>query len=144
MQRKEFINALGISTATLFMVTCFGGCGKSSVADNSNNVPPPPTNVDFLLDLSQAENANLATNGGFIYKNGIIVARTTTGSYIAVSMACTHQGTTLVYEGNNNRFYCNNHGSTFSNTGTVNNGPASSNLKQYNTTLSGNKLRVFA
>ena len=144
MQRKEFINALGVSTASMILATCFGGCSKASVTDNSNGAPPPPTNVDFVLDLNQTENANLATNGGFVYKNGIIIARTTTGSYIAVSMACTHQGTTLVYEGNNNRFYCNNHGSTFSNTGTVNNGPASTNLKQYSTTLNGTMLRVFA
>ncbi|MCY7293121.1 MAG: Rieske 2Fe-2S domain-containing protein [Ferruginibacter sp.] len=146
MQRKEFINALGVSTATLLLATCFGGCSKAST-DSGNTVTPPsppPTNVDFLLDLTLNENANLATNGGFVYKNGIIIARTTTGSYIAVSMACTHQGTTVVYQGNNNQFFCNNHGSTFSNTGTVNNGPATTNLRRYNTTLTGSMLRVFA
>ena len=95
------------------------------------------------MDLTQTDNANLGTNGGFVYKNGIIVARTTGGSYIAVAMACTHQGTAVVYEGNNNRFYCNNHGSSFSNSGVVNNGPAATNLKQYSTTLTGSMLRVF-
>ena len=148
MQRKEFINALGVSTASLLLATCFGACSKAGGTDNGNTMSPPlpptSTNVDFVLDLNQSENANLATSGGFVYKNGIIIARTTSGNYIAVSMACTHQGTTLVYEGTNNRFYCNNHGSTFSNTGTVNNGPASTNLKQYNTTLTGSMLRVFA
>ncbi|MCY7292113.1 MAG: Rieske 2Fe-2S domain-containing protein [Ferruginibacter sp.] len=146
MQRKEFINALGVSTATLLLATCFGGCGKASVPDNGVTPPPPPppNNLDFLLDLNQTENANLATNGGFAYKNGVIIARTTTGSYIAVSMACTHQGTTVVYQANNNRFFCNNHGSTFSNSGVVNIGPALTNLKQYNTTLTGSMLRVFA
>lgn len=142
MQRKDFINALGVSTATFLFATCFGGCSKAGGADGVNATPQAPSNVDFLLDLNQPENVNLATNGGFVYKNGIIIARTTTGSYIAVSMACTHQGTTLVYEGNNNRFYCNNHGSTFSNSGTVNNGPAATNLKQYSTTLTGSMLRV--
>ncbi len=147
MQRKEFINALGLSTATLLLATCFGGCGKSSGTDSGSVVPPPPpvpTNVDFSLDLNQSENANLATNGGFVYKNGVIIARTMTGSYIAVAMACTHQGTTLVYQGNNNRFFCNNHGSTFSNSGVVNIGPAATNLQQYNTSLTGSSLRVFA
>ncbi len=142
MQRKDFINALGVSTATFLFATCFGGCSKAGSADGVNATPQAPNNVDFSLDLNQPENVNLATNGGFVYKNGIIIARTTTGSYIAVSMACTHQGTTLVYEGNNNRFYCNNHGSTFSNSGTVNNGPAATNLKQYSTTLTGSMLRV--
>ena len=143
MQRKEFINALGLSTATLLLATCFGGCSKGSGTDNGNTNPPPPSNSDFVLDLNLTENANLGMNGGFVYKNGIIIARTTTGSYIAVAMACTHQGTTVVYDGNNNRFFCNNHGSSFSNSGVVNNGPAATNLKQYNTTLTGSMLRVF-
>ena len=148
MQRKEFINALGLSTATLLLATCFGGCSKPGVSNNGNTTPPPPppppsSNLDFVLDLNQTENANLGMNGGFVYKNGVIIARTTTGSYIAVSMACTHQGTAVVYDGSNNRFFCNNHGSSFSNTGVVNNGPAAINLKQYNTTLTGSMLRVF-
>lgn len=144
MERKEFLNALGISAASLLLATCLGGCSKSNGTDMGSNPPPPPSNIDFLLDLNQADNANLRTNGGFVYKNGIIIARTMSGTYIAVAMACTHQGTTLVFDGANNRFFCNNHGSTFSTTGSVNNGPASTNLKQYNTALTGNTLRVFA
>ena len=143
MERKEFLNALGVSAASVFLATCLGGCSKSTEAPGMGNTSPPPSGVDFTLNLTQTENANLGTNGGFIYKNGIIVARTTSGNYIAVAMACTHQGTTLVFDGPNNRFFCNNHGSTFSTTGTVNNGPASTNLKQYSTTLTGSMLRVF-
>lgn len=144
MQRKEFINALGLSTASLLLATCFGACSKANGTDSGNTVtPPPPSNIDFLLDLTLTENANLGTNGGFVYKNGIIIARTTTGGYIAVSMACTHQGTAVIYDGSNNRFFCNNHGSSFSNSGVVNNGPAATNLKQYATSLSGTSLRVF-
>ena len=148
MERKDFINALGVSTATLILATCFGGWSKPSSTDTGTNPPPPPppppANIDFLLDLNATENANLGTNGGFVYKNNIIIARTMTGTYIAVAMACTHQGTTVVYDGSNNRFFCNNHGSSFSNTGVVNNGPAATNLRQYNTTLTGRSLRVFA
>ena len=149
MERKEFLSALGFSTASLLLATCLGGCSKSSGTDSGSVVPPPPpppvpTNIDFVFDLTKSENANLATSGGFIYKNGVIVARTTTGTYIAVAMACTHQGTTLVYQGSQNRFFCNNHGSTFSNTGIVNIGPATTNLQQFNTSLTGSMLRVFA
>ncbi len=143
MDRKEFINALGVSSASLLLATCFGACSKSSGTDAGNIVTPPPSGVDFSLDLKQAENANLGTNGGFVYKNDIIIARTTTGNYLAVSMACPHQGTSVIYDGSNNRFFCTNHGSTFSNSGVVNNGPAAANLKQYSTSLSGTTLRVF-
>lgn len=144
MERKEFLNALGVSAASLLLATCLGGCSKSSSdTPGMGNTPPPPSNIDFTLDLNQTDNSNLGTNGGFIYKNGVIVARTTSGSYIAVAMACTHQGTSVVFDGANNRFFCNNHGSSFSTTGAVNNGPASTNLKQYSTTLTGRMLRVF-
>ncbi len=143
MERKEFLNALGVSAASLLLATCLGGCSKSGDTPGMGNTPPPPSGVDFTLNLTQPENANLGSNGGFIYKDGIIVARTTSGNYIAVAMACTHQGTAVVFDGPNNRFVCNNHGSLFSTTGVVNNGPASTNLKQYSTTLTGSMLRVF-
>lgn len=143
MERKEFINALGLSTATLILATCFGGCGKDSSPTTPPTPPTPPAILDFVLDLTLSENANLGTNGGFVYKNGVIIARTTTGSYIAVAMACPHQGTAVVFDGPNNRFFCNNHGSAFSSTGVVSNGPAATNLRRYNTTLTGTMLRVF-
>jgi cytochrome b6-f complex iron-sulfur subunit len=76
--------------------------------------------------------------------NGIIVARTTSGAYLAVSQACTHEGTTVTYQLNGDRFFCPNHGSTFSTTGAVLNGPANRALTQYKTSLAGNNLRVFS
>ncbi|WP_373552733.1 ubiquinol-cytochrome c reductase iron-sulfur subunit [Haliscomenobacter sp.] len=101
-------------------------------------------NVDFTLDLNASENAVLNNNGGFLVKNGVIVARTTGGTYIAVAAACTHEGTIIQYQGNNSRFFCPNHSSTFSESGGVLNGPATTALKQYKTELSGTNLRVTA
>jgi len=86
----------------------------------------------------------LATNGGFLVHNGIVVARTTTGSFIAVSASCTHQGTNVNYNASGNNFICPNHGAQFSSTGAVTRGPASSNLATYNTTLTGTTLRVYS
>jgi cytochrome b6-f complex iron-sulfur subunit len=142
MDRKEFLAQLGLTSAAIFMGTCLGGCSKDD--DGGGNVPPPPTGVDFTINLSETANAALATAGGYIYRSGIIVARTLSDQYIAVSQACTHQGTTVVFEGANNRFYCNNHGSTFSTTGSVTGGPAGAPLTRYNTAVSGSNLRVFS
>ena len=142
MDRKEFLAQLGLTSAAIFMGTCLGGCSKDD--DGSGNVPTPPTGVDFTINLSETANAALATAGGYIYRSGIIIARTLSDQYIAVSQACTHQGTTVVFEGANNRFYCNNHGSTFSTTGSVTGGPAGAPLTRYNTAVSGSNLRVFS
>jgi cytochrome b6-f complex iron-sulfur subunit len=142
MDRKEFLAQLGLTSAAIFMGTCLGGCSKEE--GGSGNVPTPPTGVDFIINLSDSANSALNTAGGYIYRSGIIVARTLSDQYIAVSQACTHQGTTVVFEGANNRFYCNNHGSTFSTTGSVTGGPAGAPLTKYNTALSGTNLRVFS
>jgi cytochrome b6-f complex iron-sulfur subunit len=87
-------------------------------------------------------NSALNTTGGYVYNQGIIIARTGTDTFAAVSAACTHQGTTLIYQSNGNRFHCNNHGSNFSTDGNVINGPAAAPLTAYKTQLTGNSLHI--
>jgi len=142
MDRKEFLASIGLGAASFAVLSCLG-CSKSS--DNSpSGTTAGPAGVNFTLDLSASANAALLTNGGYLVSNGVIVARATAGAYIAVQQSCTHQSYGLVYQGSNNRFYCNNHGATFSNSGTVTNGPASRALTVYNTTLTGTSLRVYS
>jgi len=138
MERKEFLSLMGFGTATIILSGCLEGCKKEG------SIEAAPTNVDFTLDLSASSNSALNRNGGYIYSNGIIVARTLNGEYIAMSKACTHEGTAVVFESTNNRFYCNNHGATFSTSGTVTGGPARNSLTKYNTSLSGTSLRVYS
>jgi cytochrome b6-f complex iron-sulfur subunit len=138
MDRKEFLASLGVSAAFVVYSSCLEGC---NVADP---VSAAPTNVDFTLDLTDPANTALKSNGGYIYKNGIIVAKTISGTYVAVYSACTHEGTTVTFESSNNRFHCASHGSNFSTSGSVINGPANQALHQYNTALTGNSLRVYS
>lgn len=137
MDRKEFLSQLGITGATVFMGACMAGCSKDSPA-------PAPANVDFILSLTDPANAALTNAGGFVYKNNIIVARTQNNAYIAVSQACTHEGTNVQFQAGNNRFFCPNHGATFSTTGAVTNGPATKSLTSYSTQLTGSNLRIFS
>ena len=141
MKRNEFLSTFGISASTILFAPFLVSCGKNSAALGSGG-----GSVDFTLDLTQPANSALNTNGGFVYNggNGVIVARTSTGSYIAVSFTCTHQGSTVVYEGGSNLFYCQTHGSEFSSNGSVLRGPAAAPLTQYKTQLTGTSLRVYA
>jgi cytochrome b6-f complex iron-sulfur subunit len=135
MNRRDFFEMTGV---TIILPVCLGmlsKCGKTDI------VPSAPTNVDFTIDVSTGA---LAQNGGYLVKNGLIVARTTLGSFLAVSAACTHQGQTLQYIGSKNNFYCSRHGATFDSVGAVTNGPASKALTQYNTHLTGISLRVYS
>ncbi len=135
MNRKEFLSQVGMGAALLLVPSCIGGltgCKK----DN-----PAATPVDFTLDVSTGP---LASNGGYLVQSGVIVARTNSGNYIAVSAACTHEGTQVNYVASNNNFVCPNHGAKFKSAGSVTQGPANNSLTQYNTSLSGSNLRVFS
>jgi cytochrome b6-f complex iron-sulfur subunit len=138
MDRKNFLNQVGMGAAALLAPACIGGlaaCGKS------NSAPSAPSNVDFTVDVSSGA---LATNGGFLVMNGIIIARTTSGAFLAVSAACTHEGTNVNYVAGSNKFVCPNHNAQFSSTGVVTQGPATKNLTSYNTSLNGSTLRVYS
>jgi len=138
MDRKEFLSMIGLGAAAYVCSYCLTGCQPL------DNPITAPTNVDFTLDLTAAANAPLKTNGGYIYNGGVIVARTTNGSYVAVSQKCTHQGSNVQYVSSGDSFYCPSHGSDFATNGGVVRGPASSPLTAYHTTLSGTSLRVYS
>ncbi len=135
MDRREFFEKAGVTVLLPICLGILSKCGKADV------VPAAPTNVDFTIDVSTGA---LSRNGGYLIKNGVIVARTVSGSFLAVSAACTHQGQTLEYIGSQNDFYCSRHGATFSAVGTATKGPASQSLAHYNTALTGTSLRVYS
>jgi cytochrome b6-f complex iron-sulfur subunit len=138
MDRKEFLSQVGFGAAALFLPACI----STLTSCTSNDVAPTtPTNVNFTIDIASGP---LATNGGFLVSNRVIVARTTTGNFLAVSAICTHEGTIIQYQSSSNNFRCPNHGATFSATGQVTNGPANRPLTQYKTELTGTSLRVFS
>jgi cytochrome b6-f complex iron-sulfur subunit len=142
MDRKEFFTLIGGSSASLLVLSCIG-CSKSG-DPSAQNAVTGPTGVDFTLDLTVSANAALLTGGGTLVSQGILVARTTAGAYLAVQQSCTHQNYPLAYQASSKQFFCNNHGSAFTEKGVVLNSPANRNLTVYNTTLSGTSLRVYS
>jgi cytochrome b6-f complex iron-sulfur subunit len=151
MKRTEFFSAVGFSAGMLFLApAALTSCSKSTNDLTSGNDPGGTTGgttggtVDFSLDLSTTAYSALNTNGGSVYKNGLIIAKTMNGEYVALSAACTHEGSTIGFDSASNRFHCPNHGSNFTVSGSVINGPAATSLRKYNTQLSGTTLRVYA
>ncbi len=136
MDRSEFLSKIGLGASSLLLLTCMGGCGKTG------NVPNAPTNVNISIDLTQPAYAALNNPGGYIYINGIIVAQATSGSFLAVSQYCTHQGANVFYQTSTNSFYCPSHGSNFNTNGAVSHGPASTPLRGYNIVHTGNTLTI--
>ena len=137
MTRKEFLEQVSGGAGALLMLGCLGGCHKTSTSPSSS--AQGPSNVNFTIDVSTGP---LVNNGGYTYNGGVIVARTNSGSFIAVASACTHAGGTVQYSSSANNFLCPNHGAQFDTSGNVVSGPAPAALKKYTTTLNGHILTV--
>jgi cytochrome b6-f complex iron-sulfur subunit len=143
MERKDFMKQVGLGFGAVLLMNCLQACGEGEIPD------PMPGNggdkLDFTLNLAADGNLALQTNGGFIVSNKVIIARTLTGTFIAVDASCTHQQTIISYRANSNDFKCPNHGSEFKQDGTVQAGPATAALKKYKTSFDATALtlRIF-
>jgi cytochrome b6-f complex iron-sulfur subunit len=158
MKRGEFLRSLGLSTSTLMAFYCLGttmtACGSG---DNEAPEPVDPGTggsgiagtttgnaINFTIDLTKV--TDLKTKGKFQIIGDTIVALTDAGTYVALAKRCTHEGSNVQYRLAQNDFWCPTHQSEFSTTGTVEQGPATTALKTYKTSLSadGNTITVTA
>jgi cytochrome b6-f complex iron-sulfur subunit len=141
MERREFLESLGIGAAFVLTASCLQSCKN----DNDGGVTPTTTGVDFTINLDDAANSALKTNGGYVISNGIVVAKDKDGKFVAATQTCSHQGFKLVvFDGAKNEFNCSQHGARFSTAGAGLNSEASKGLTVYKTTLTGSSLRVFS
>jgi cytochrome b6-f complex iron-sulfur subunit len=134
MDRKDFMKFISAAVVSGSIATIINACKKD---DEATAAPK----ADFTLDLSSASNAALLHSGGSVISNQVIVINNN-GTYVALSDICTHQSCALSYNSAASKLTCPCHGSTFSISGSVLNGPASSSLKQYSVTQSGNTLHI--
>jgi cytochrome b6-f complex iron-sulfur subunit len=139
MDRKEFFK----KSAALAFVAAGGAifleaCQKSNSSPATSSAPT----VDFTIDISKSPYTALQTNGNYLYDNNIIIARDNGGNFIALYDVCTHAGCTIQFNGTS-QFPCPCHGSVFNSSGGVVNGPATTGVKKYNTSLAGTMLRIY-
>ena len=135
IRRNEFLKKLGFSGAALFALCTLDSC------QNESNVAP--LTGDITVDLADASNAQLKTNGGYVIKNGVVIARVNATTYIAATLTCSHEGKTQITF-RNNEWYCTAHGARFDQTGKGLNTEGKKGLKMYQTTLLNSTLTVTA
>ena len=136
MDRRDFVKksvilACGVAGASAFLEAC---------SKKSSSTPSAP-NVNFTIDISSSQYSALQTNGGYVYSNSLIIARDNKGDFVALYDVCPHAGCAVQFDGTS-KFPCPCHGSLFDENGNVLQGPATSGLKKYNTSLSGTQLHV--
>lgn len=134
MERKDFIQRFAIGGSILLtQPILFSACSKDDDMDDPGEI---------RIDLNHSGSAALQSVGGFIYTGNIIVIRTGTSTYMALSKICTHEGFTVSYNHSNNQIICTNHGSVFTTSGAVVTGPATTNLRTYSVTVDGDMLII--
>lgn len=141
MERKEFLRTLGAGAAFAITFPCVQGCTKGPDLITE----PIPTGVDFTLDLSGPDGAALANPGDFILRDFVVVARNLEGNFVAASQVCSHQQTPEVRFVNSQGgiFQCSTHNSQFAQNGTPLNTVTNNPLKIFQTSLTGDMLRIF-
>jgi cytochrome b6-f complex iron-sulfur subunit len=141
MNRREVVQKFLLGTSVLVLVpSVLESCSKSS-AMNPNSGGTPPAGSSINLDLSLAENSSLNTSGSSKIVQNILLINNG-NKIVALSAICTHQGCTVGYNSSKGDIECPCHGSVFSTSGSVINGPASSPLKSYPVTQDGTVLTI--
>ena len=142
MDRREVIQRVLLGGAALIVIpSAFTSCEKKTGPDPDPNPGPGPVGSTITIDLSLADNNSLNTAGGSKIVQTLLVINTGT-SFIALSSICTHESCTVAYVSAAGNIQCPCHGSQFSTTGGVTNGPAASSLASYAVSKSGNVLTI--
>jgi len=141
MNRREVVQkVLFGGTALIVIPSALTSCEKDSEPDPG---PGPNPGNKITIDLSLAANSALNNDGGTKIEQSIIIANTGNGLFVALDSVCTHQGCTVGYALAQDNFQCPCHGSVYSKTGSVINGPAPTALKSYIVNKAGNILTIF-
>jgi nitrite reductase/ring-hydroxylating ferredoxin subunit len=143
MQRKEFLKTcglgcLGILGSASFLESCAGT--KYLDAELSENYLNVPLNAFELMkkDKKQYRRYVVVQNANLQYP--IVLYRLSETKYQALLMKCTHQGNELQVFGD--RLQCPAHGSEFTHTGAVQNGPADKHLRTFPVQIEENSLKI--
>jgi cytochrome b6-f complex iron-sulfur subunit len=142
MNRRDSIQKFVLGGTVLFLApSVLKSCSKDSTTDPGGGNTPPPAGTKINIDLTLPEYSVLNTSGGSKIVQTILVVNTGT-NYIALTSICTHEGNTVGYNSPSGSIICPAHGSQFTTTGSVVNGPAASPLQSYPISKTGNILTI--
>jgi cytochrome b6-f complex iron-sulfur subunit len=156
MKRREFVNFVGLSCIATSLPVAIAACSPSKTEEDTAAAPATEAPATWAVDSSVRPDgfAVLGTvadldSAGFLASTTfiagpVIVVRdpANASSVVALDSTCTHKGCPVAWT--NTEFVCNCHGSKFSATGSVTNGPATEPLKPYEAKIDGDSVLVKA
>jgi len=143
MERKEFLKTCGIGCLGLMgglslLQSCAGTKYLTGEVSGSYLLVP-------LVSFEEEKKGEKVFRKYVVVQNEkleypVCVYRFSATEFSAVLMRCTHQGTELQVFGD--RLQCPAHGSEFSSTGAVQNGPADKNLRRFLVSEENGTLKI--
>ena len=134
ISRRDFIkrSALGVVAGGVAL----SGLNLKVLAAQSAKAVLKRSGEDVTIKLS--ENPDITAVGGHInITDDIMLIRMDESKFLAISTICRHKGCTVELEGD--KFVCPCHGSEYTITGKVTQGPSKANLITYETTFDSQK-----
>ena len=136
VSRREFC-ACACQTAALLAAGTFAACGGRSTSPSSN-----APQLGTVPGTVSGRTVSAAVNSAAMVQTSLgtfLLARTAQDTFSALTAVCTHEGCSVTGFASN-QFVCPCHGSRFTTTGSVANGPATRALQQYTTQFANNVL----
>ena len=144
MNRKEFVKSCGASCVGLLIgPLLLEGCAGTKYVTapiEGNDMVMPLSSFDIIKENEPIRYRRYVVVQNDTLQFPICVYRLSEVSYSALWMKCTHQGTELHVFGN--KLQCPAHGSEFTNTGAVQNGPAAEHLRTFAVAITDNVLKI--
>lgn len=133
MKKREFIKRAGL-------VAALAGFGLTLESCSEDEEPAPSGGSGLQVDLSVSPFSRLKDpDSWLLHPDENILLVNVGGSISAFSSACTHSGCARDWSFNG-EFVCGCHGSRFSTSGQVTNGPATSALARLSVSREGDVL----
>jgi len=136
MQRREFLIKSIQAGAAVAVPVVYSSCSK----DDDEDLLQPGESI--TIDLDSSRYSQLKSDGNAVIVQKVIVANPGSEEFVALSSICTHQGCEISYNHSTGNFPCPCHGSVFSGTGSVLQGPATVPVKRFTVTREENVLTI--
>lgn len=135
VSRRDFLK-MGISTLSALAILEVGGASLLFMQ---------PRNIEGKFGgILEAGSVDSFLPGSVVeFPNGrFFLIRSLDGGFLAVYRRCTHLGCSVVWEVDENRFFCPCHASSFDTYGTVENPPAPRALDTFPVTINDGRVSV--
>ncbi|WP_080056224.1 Rieske 2Fe-2S domain-containing protein [Spirosoma aerolatum] len=146
-EEDTVVNALSLSgTTTTTPSTTTTGTSNSTVTSGTTTNGTDLISIKnrlLTIDLTSSAASALKTVGGYITQNGIVVAQSTAGVYVAATQTCSHEPKKAIMF-NKTEYYCTQHGARFDLTGKGKNSFGSKGITVYKTATDGKTLVVYS